>query len=174
MSKKITALCISALLCISLATAQQITRFAVVDTARIYSTFFRDSRAVRDFESKRTQYRTEMDRMAEEIKNLRQQKVDLEASGDTTRAMRLEAEIQSKTSFLVEYSKARNAELDTLRSRLTTDDQFYSMLYDEIRRVAESDGYSAVLSVQEGSAIFWYSPTVDITDKIIRNLTQRR
>lgn len=150
--------------------SQQITRFAVIDTARIYTTFYRDSRNVRDFEAKRTRYQKEIERYSEEIKSLRQQKVDAEALGETQKATRLEAQINTKTSFLLDYSKAKNAELDQLKKQLVTDDEFYSMLYEQIRRISEADGYSMVLSLQEGNSIIWYSPTVDITDKVIRSM----
>ena len=154
--------------------AQQITKFAVIDTSRIYTTFYRDSRSVRDYEARKTRYQADIQRMSDEIKQLRQQRVDAEAADDTARAKRLERDIEKKTSFLLEYSKAKNSELDTLKKHLVSDDDFYSMLYEEIRIVAESDGYSMVLSLHDNSAIMWYSPTVDITDKIIRNMTSRR
>lgn len=154
--------------------AQQITKFAVIDTSRIYTTFYRDSRSVRDYETKKTRYQAEIQRMADEIKNLRQQRVDAEASENLAKAKRLEQDIEKKTNFLVEYSKAKNAELDTMKKRLVSDDDFYSMLYEEIRLVAESDGYSMVLSLQDNTSIMWYSPTVDITDKVIRNMTSRQ
>jgi len=154
--------------------AQQITRFAVIDTSRIYTTFYRDSRSVRDYESKKSQYQGEIKRMSEEVKGLRQQKVDAETAGDKTKSARLEAEINSKTNSLLDYSKIKNAELDGLRKKLTTDDDFYSMLYEEIRQIAEADGYSMVMSLQEGNSIIWYSPTVDITDKVIRSMTSRQ
>lgn len=154
--------------------AQQITKFAVVDTSRIYTTFYRDSRSVRDFDAKKAQYQGEIQRMTDEIKNLRQQKVDASSAGDQAKVNRLDADINTKTATLLDYSKAKNAELDSLKKKLTTDDQFYSTLYDEIKNVAESDGYSMVLSLQEGNSIIWYSPTVDITDKVIRNLTSRQ
>ena len=98
------------------AISQQITKFAVIDTSRIYTTFYRDSRSVRDYEAKKTRYQSDIKRMSDEIKQLRQQKVDAEAASDTSRATRLERDIEKKTSFLVEYSKAKNAELDTLKS----------------------------------------------------------
>jgi len=151
--------------------AQQITRFAVVDTSRIYTTFYRDSRSVRDYEAKKTQYQAEIQRMSDEIKDLRQQKVDADTAKDDTKSARLDSDINSKTRTLLDYSKVKNTELDTIKKKLTTDDEFYSMLYDQIRKVAESDGYSMVLSLQEGNSIIWYSPTVDITDKVIRNMT---
>ena len=162
-----------ALLIFSLAglSAQQITRFAVVDTSRIYTTFYRDSRSVRDYETKKTQYQAEIQRMSDEIKDLRQQKVDADTAKDDTKSARLDSDINSKTRTLLDYSKVKNSELDTIKKKLSTDDEFYSMLYDQIRKVAESDGYSMVLSIQDGNSIIWYSPTVDITDKVIRNMT---
>ena len=154
--------------------AQQITKFAVIDTSRIYTTFYRDSRSVREYESKKAQYQAEIKRMSEDVKALRQQKVDAESSGDASRVSRLEADVASRTNTLLEYSKVKNAELDQLRKTLVTDDTFYSMLYEEIRTIAEADGYSMVLSLQEGNSIIWYSPTVDITDKVIKSMTSRR
>lgn len=156
------------------AQGQQITRFAVIDTSRIYTTFYRDSRSVRDYESKKNLYQGEIKRMSDEVRNLRQQKVDAESAGDKTKSARLEAEINSKTNSLLDYSKIKNAELDNLKKKLTTDDTFYSMLYEEIRKIAEADGYSMVMSLQEGNSIIWYSPTVDITDKVIRSMTSRQ
>ncbi len=156
---------------IAAASAQQITRFAVVDTSRIYTTFYRDSRSVRDYEQKSSQYKGEIQRLTDEIKSLRQQKVDADALKDQAKVSRLETEITTKTNFLLEYSKAKNTELDTLKKKLTTDDDFYSMLYDVIRKIAEEDGASMVLSLQENQSIIWYSPTVDITEKVIRKMT---
>ncbi|MBN1616367.1 MAG: OmpH family outer membrane protein [Spirochaetales bacterium] len=158
----------------SMSFAQQITKFAVIDTTRIYTTFYRDSRNVREFESRKTKYQGDIKRMSEEIKNLRQQKVDAEEAKDTVKVTRLEAEIQTKTNSLMDYSKIKNLELDTLKKNLVTDDEFYSMLYEEIKRIAEADGFSMVLSLQDGASIIWYSPTVDITDKVIRSMTSRQ
>jgi outer membrane protein len=164
----IAVLCVLPLLAVS---AQQITKFAIVDTSRIYTTFYRDSRSVRDYEAKKSQYQGEIQRMSEEIKALRQQKVDADAAKDVSKVSRLDSDITAKTNFLLDYTKAKNAELDTLKKKLTSDDVFYSMLYEEIRKIAEADGYSMVLSLQEGNSILWYSPTVDITDKVIRDMT---
>ncbi len=164
----IAVLCLLPLLAVS---AQQITKFAIVDTSRIYTTFYRDSRSVRDYEAKKSQYQGEIQRMSEEIKALRQQKVDADAAKDISKVSRLDSDITAKTNFLLDYTKAKNAELDSLKKKLTSDDVFYSMLYEEIRKIAEADGYSMVLSLQEGNSILWYSPTVDITDKVIRDMT---
>jgi outer membrane protein len=44
---------------------------------------------------------------------------------------------------------------------------------DEIRLIAESEGYSMVLNLKENTGIIWHSPTVDITEKVIQNLRSR-
>ncbi len=175
MSKRVVILAFAAILLAGIpAVAQQITKFAVIDTSRIYTTFYRDSRSVREYEAKKAQYQGEIKRMSDEVKSLRQQKVDAESAGDSSKVSRLEADIASRTNTLLEYSKVKNAELDQLKKRLVTDDAFYSMLYEEIRTIGEADGYSMVLSLQEGNSIIWYSPTVDITDKVIKSMTSRR
>ena len=162
------------ILCVASLSAQQITRFGVVDTARIYTAFYRDSRNVRDYELKKNLYQGDIQKMADDIKVLRQQKVDADTIDDQARVLKLESSIQSKTATLLEYSKVKNAELDSLKKKLTSDDEFYSVLYEEIRQISEADGYSMILSLQEGASIIWYSPTVDITDKVIRNMNSRK
>ena len=167
---KVSVVAVAFFLSFHAAFSQQITRFAVIDTARIYTTFYRDSRSVRDFESKRTRYQNEIQRLSDEIKSLRQEKVDAEALGETSKVARLEAQISSKTNFLMDYSRSKNEELDELKKALVTDDEFYSRLYNQIQRISEAEGYSMVLSLQDGNSIIWYSPTVDITDLVIRSM----
>ena len=61
--KKYTVILICLLAGAAAASAQQITRFAVVDTSRIYATFLRDSRSVRDYQAKQAKYQAETQRM---------------------------------------------------------------------------------------------------------------
>ena len=169
--KKYGIISILFLVCAATLSAQQITRFAVVDTSRIYSTFLRDARSVRDYQAKQAKYQAETQRMSDEIITLRQKKVDAEAAGKKDAVQKYQAEIDSKTSFLLEYSKACNDELAMLRKNLVSDDVFYARLYAAIKKIAESEGYTMVLNLQQGEAIVWYSPTVDITETVIRELS---
>ena len=153
--------------------AQQITRFAVVDLPRVYMAFFRDSRAVRDFETRSARVQSEIDRMTTEIQNLRVNMVNAQAQGSEEQALRIEAEINRKSDFLREYHRTQTTALETQRSRLTQSGAFLDQVYDEIRFIAESEGFSMVLNLRENTGILWYSPTVDITDKLINNLTAR-
>ena len=153
--------------------AQQLTRFAVVDLPKVYVAFFRESRAVRDFEDRSARVQSEIDRMTAEINNLKISQVNAQAQGNQDQALRLEAEITRRSDFLKEYYKTKTAELESLKSRLTQSGTFLEQVYDEIRYIAESEGYSMVLNLKENTGILWYSPTVDITDKLIQNLMNK-
>jgi len=159
------------LVCISCAAfSQQITKFGVVDTARVYQAFFRNSSPVRNFESKKAEFQNEINKRTEEIQNLKNQKVDYQKSNNTAAMNRLEAEITRKTDALTEYSNAKNVELESLKRNLQNSDSFYKKLYSVLERVAENEGLSAILSLQQANGILWYSSSVDITDKVIKEL----
>ena len=155
------------------AEAQQLTRFAVVDLPKVYMAFFRESRAVRDFEERSARVQSEIDRMTAEIQNLKVNQVNAQAQGNTDQALRLETEINRRSDFLKDYYKTRTAELETLKNRLTQSGAFLEQVYDEIRFIAESEGYSMVLNLKDNTGILWYSPTVDITDKLIQSLMSK-
>ena len=157
----------------SIAGAQQITRFAVVDLPKVYVAFFRESRAVRDFEERSARVQTEIDRMTAEIQNLKINQVNAQAQGNQDMALRLETDINRRSDFLKEYYKTKTAELESQKSKLAQSGAFLEQVYDEIRYIAESEGYSMVLNLKENNGILWYSPTVDITDKLIKNLLDK-
>ena len=68
----------------------------------------------------------------------------------------------------------KQAELDAKAVELTQSDAFVQTLYRTVQSVAEVDGYSLVLSSRNadevGSSIIWFSPMIDITDKVIQLL----
>ena len=164
------------LICLGLcleAEAQQLTRFAVVDLPKVYMAFFRESRAVRDFEQRSARVQAEIDKMTNEIQNLKINQVNAQAQGNQDQVLRLETEINRKSEFLKEYYKTKTAELETLKNRLSRSSSFQEQVYDEIRFIAESEGYSMVLNLKENTGILWYSPTVDITDKLISSLRDK-
>ena len=150
--------------------AQQLTRFAVVDLPRVYITFFHESRAVRDFEERSARVQNDIDRMNAEIQTLRGNLIAAEFQGNRELALRLESEINQKTEYLREFHRLRTMELETQRSRLAQSNSFLEQVYDEIRFIAESEGFSMVLNLRENTGILWFSPTVDITDRVIQNL----
>jgi len=163
---------VSALLLISSAvlSAQQITKFAVVDTNRVYQAYFRNSAPVRNYESKKAEFQEEIDKQTEDLKDLQKKKLEYEKNGDASNAMKVQSEITKKSEFLNEYANAKNVELETIKNSLQKSDSFYQKLYATLAHIAESEGYSMILSLQQANAILWYSPSVDITDKVISEL----
>jgi outer membrane protein len=160
-------------LAIGTLSAQQLTRFAVVDLSRVYITFFSESRAVRDFEERVARVQSDIDRMTAEIQTLRNNLITAEFQGNRDQALRLEVEINRRTEYLREYHQLKTAELEAARINLTRSSSFLEQVYDEIRYIAESEGYSMVLNLKENTGILWYSPTVVITNKVIQNLMEK-
>ncbi|MDR2659159.1 MAG: OmpH family outer membrane protein [Spirochaetaceae bacterium] len=150
--------------------AQQLTRFAVVDMTKVYTAFFKESRVVRDFEERSARVQADVDRMTREIQDLKSSQSNAELQGDNEKAVRLENEIYKKSEFLKEYFKLKTAELEDQKKKLSQSSTFLEQVYNELRLVAESEGYSMVLNLKDVKGILWYSPAIDITDRVIQNL----
>ena len=163
---------IAILFCVSVSSAfaQQITKFGVVDTSKVYNAYFRNSAPVRNFEKKKAEFQAEINKKTDELRALQQKKLEYEKDGKEAQALKVESEILKKKEYLTEYTNAKNVELDTLQRSLQTSDDFYKKLYNTLSRIAESGGYSMILSLQESNAILWYSNSVDITSQVISEL----
>jgi outer membrane protein len=108
--------------------------------------------------------------MTKEIQDLQTQHADAELAGDDDKALRLESDIVKKSDFLKEYYKLKVAELEDQRKKLSTSSDFYAQVQNELRFVAESEGYTMVLNLNDNKGILWYSQSVDLTDKLINSL----
>lgn len=155
---------------VSFSFAQQITKFGVVDTAKVYNAYFRNSAPIRNFEKKKSEFQAEINKKTDELRSLQQKKLEYENDGKESQALKIESEILKKKEYLTEYTNAKNVELETLQRSLQTSDDFYKKLYSTLSRIAESGGYSMILSLQESNAILWYSNSVDITSQVISEL----
>ena len=170
LNKSIFAFCLVFFAAASGLFAQQITKFGVVDTAKVYEAYFRNSAPVRNYEKKKAEFQEEIDKRTQELKALQQKKLEYEKNGNDSQALRTEAEITKKTDYLTEYTNAKNVELESMLKSLETSDEFYKKLYNTLGQIAESGGYSMILSLQQSTSILWYSNSVDITDQVIQKL----
>jgi len=148
---------------------QQLTRFAVVDLQQVYTSFFKDSRAVREFEERSTRVQNEVDKRTREIQELRGRHAEAVLNDNQSEANNLENRIQRMTDALRDYYQAQTAILERQMAQLSQSNSFRSQVYDEIRRIAESEGYTMVMNKNDPH-IIWFSSTIDITDKLIQNL----
>jgi len=172
MFKRVILFLLLNVLCLSCIFGQQITRFAVVDLAKVYTAHFKDSKAVRDFEEKSAKVQAEIDKRTREIQELRAKHAEAVLSNNDNEAIRLENLVYRRSEALKEYYQAKTSELDNERNNLMQSPSFLSQVYDEIRYIAESEGYAMVLN-KNSTNIIWFSPMVDITEKLIQNLQTR-
>lgn len=150
--------------------AQQITKFGVVDTAKVYNAYFRNSASVRNYEKKKSDFQQEINKYTDELQKLQAKKIDYEKAGNDAMAQKTQAEITRKTDFVIEYTNAKNVELESMQKTLQGSDAFYKSLYDTLSKIAEAGGYSMILSLQQSNAILWYSNSVDVTEQVIAEL----
>ncbi|MDR1930349.1 MAG: OmpH family outer membrane protein [Treponema sp.] len=149
---------------------QPITRFAVVDLVRIYNAFFDAARATKEFNERSAKIQEQINRLTAELQELKTSLAGAQAAGEEDKAARLEQQVNQKTRSIQEYYQTSMAELETQKAKLIQSDAFFTQINDQIRIVAESNGYSLVFNKQENSAILWYSPSVDITNQVIESL----
>ena len=150
--------------------AQQITKFGVVDTAKVYNAYFRNSAPVRNYDRKKSEFQQEINKYTDELQKLQSKKVEYEKNGNDALVLKTDAEITKKKDFLIEYTNAKNAELESMQKTVQGSDAFYNKLYDTLSKVAEAGGYSMILSLQQSNSILWYSNSVDVTEQVIAEL----
>lgn len=158
--------------------AQQITRVAVLDLARVLAAFPQETLALKNFETRKAEVQAAVDRASAEIKSLAAQKAQALSANWPDEAARLDSEIATKTAALKEYATARQNELDLLSKALSSPASFLQKLNSTIASVAEAEGYSLVLNLkpqeQNSNIVLWNSPSVDLTDKVIQSLQSAR
>lgn len=154
----------------SAVSAQQITKFGVVDTAKVYNAYFRNSAPVRNYEKKKAEFQDEINKYTDELQKLNSKKIDYDKAKNDAMSQKTQAEITKKTEFLIEYTNAKNVELESMQKTLQGSDAFYNKLYDTLGKIAEAGGYSMILSLQQSNSILWYSNSVDITEQVIAEL----
>ena len=124
--------------------AQQITKFGVVDTAKVYKAYFRNSAPVRNYDRKKSEFQQAINKYTDELQKLQSKKVEYEKNGNDALVLKTDAEITKKKDFLIEYTNAKNAELESMQKTLQGSDAFYNKLYDTLSKVAEAGGYSMI------------------------------
>jgi outer membrane protein len=154
--------------------AQQITRVAVIDLQKVYMTYFKDSMAVRSFEEEKLRVQVEITRLNTEIKDLQHKRLDVISAGDSAALKAFDEALYRKAQFLSDYVKIKQADLDAKAQTLSKSDSFIQMLYRTVQTISETEGYSLVISSRDasdvGSSVIWFSPMIDISDKIIQAL----
>ena len=155
---------------VSLSAQASITRFAVVDLNRVITAFADQSAEARAFIQKRDQIQAEIEKRNKELQDLNAELAEAQEQGNQNQVRTLENQIRTRTQAAQTYITTNFAALERDRERLLRDNAIRTQLTTFIRAVAESEGYSMVLSREESSGILWYSPSVDITNRVIERI----
>lgn len=170
-AKKLLVLAILGICAVAALSAQQITRIAVIDLQKVYMTYYKDSQAVRNFEEEKLRVQQEIQRMSDEIRQLESRRLELERGGDFTAAQQLAGQLIQKIQFLADYRRIKQNEIDEKGRNLAETNTFVQNLHRTISTVAEGEGYSIVVSSRNNDVVVvWFSPMIDITDKVIQAL----
>jgi Skp family chaperone for outer membrane proteins len=153
--------------------SQQLTTVAVFDLDQVLLNFYQDSSAVREYQEAEQEFRADL-RRAEQLLNDYQARRSRALDRDDSRtAQRLREDIRALEEEILALREGWFAQQEELQDELGGD-EFNQRLYDTIGFVAEDNGYTAVLEASQlGTALFWYSPEIDITEEIIQELLAR-
>ena len=155
----------------TLSAEQDIQKIGLVDSSKIISTYFQDSRAMRELKELKDTIVTVSNDIKEEIFELKKQKVDAEKRNDREQVLRLETLISEKEQFLKSYLQVKNKEYKR-RQSLALEDSFLLEVTEAIEYIAVSEGYSVILEKQN-PLFLYYSIDVDITDKVLEYLLEK-
>jgi len=151
--------------------AEQITKVAVLDYARILSAFYVDSAEARRIEKMKTAFANEVRRLQDEIQSLEESKIAAMARGNARDELSLENKIQEKKQYYQEYVRIKGNQIQQAVAGLGSSSELAREILDKIQFVAETNGFSIVINRSDPN-LLWWSYEVDITDLILQQLTK--
>lgn len=152
--------------------ADQITKIAVVDYNRILSNYYGESQEVREIAQFEDEIRQQIIILDSEVKELENQLLEARQDGNQREILDLEAAIEDKKNFLVDYIRVKRAQLEEMKRRLESELSVVDEILVAIQYVAESNGFSMVLR-KDDPTVLWYSFDIDITDDVLNHLARR-
>jgi len=150
---------------------QDIQKIGLVDSSKIISTYFQDSKAMRELKELKDAIIAVSNEIKEEIYELKRRKVAAEKRNDREEVLRFETLISDKEQFLKSYLQVKNKEYKR-RQSLALKDSFLLEVTEAIEYIAISEGYSVILE-RQNPLFLYYSIDIDITDKVLEYLLER-
>lgn len=153
--------------------AQTLTTVAVFDMQDVLVTFYQDSSAVREFQQAREEFQNDLLRAEQTLNDYQTRRATALERNDSRTAQRLREDIEALQEDIIALQERWLAQEQQLQNELAGD-EFYNRLWETVGFVAEDNGYTAVLDTTAmGTALFWYSPDVDITQDVITEMLAR-
>lgn len=155
------------------AIAEQLTTVAVFDMDQVLLSFYSDSDVLRDYRRAEEQYRADLLRAENDLRDLQARRATAVSRNDSRLASRLREDITAQQEYVLALKERWYQTEDELLLELQ-DDQFFETVYQVAGYIAEENGYTLIMDVSRiGMGIFWYSPSIDVTADIIQELLVR-
>jgi outer membrane protein len=151
----------------------EFTKVGVVDTNRIYTLYFKDSKAVRELNLFKESILEESKKIEEEIVKLKDRKLKAEQMRDENELLRLNTLIIDKERYLKEFKQIKNKDYQIRSAKTQIEDSFLQQISEAISYVAVSFGFSVILE-KNNSFFLYYSIDIDITDKVLEYLQKNK
>ena len=157
------------------AQTQQVTRVGIIDFTKILLTAYKDTKGYRDYDQARGDYNREISTRTKDITELQSQKLDADKAGNKSLSLSLEKTISDRQKDLDTYKRVKGSILTQQLGGLMTGPALQE-IYDVVKYVAETGGYSLILRIDTDSRdLFLYRiPEVDITDDVIQEIMKRQ
>lgn len=164
---------ISGLIGIGSLPAEQLTTVAVFDMDQVLLSFYSDSDILRDYRRAEEEYRSDLLVAENDLRNLQSRRASAVDRNDSRLAARLREDIQAQQEYIQALNERWYQTEDQLLAELSHD-QFFETVYQVAGFVAEENGYTLIVDVSRtGLGVFWFSPSIDVTDDIIQELLVR-
>ena len=151
--------------------AQRVTNIGIVDLVQVSTIYFRESTAVRDLEGFKERIEDEKRRLESQILSLEDDKIDAESQNLKAQALRIDSKVFELKQYLRDYITVKNRQYNQMGNRLANSDEFLNELALAIEFVPENEGLSLILN-RNNSSFLYYVPEIDVTDKVIEELSR--
>lgn len=142
-------------------------QIGIINLQRIVEVCFEGkSSAVKQLMNEKEKFQKDLDVIKEKIMNLQS---SLAEEGDESKKLVIERKINEIKEQYTNFYRKKMAELE--RKEKTIQAPLYEEIYDVVRRVAETEGFSVVLK-SDSDALFYYNVESDITEKIIERFNR--
>lgn len=153
------------------AAAEQLSKIAVVNMNKVLQYYASDKQAWTRLENKIREVDQELTRMKDEINDLEAQRLSALQNNEASRAIQLAQQIENKQETQKSYYKVMTAQIEREKQDLYNNSDALDKIQRELINLAEDEGYTAVFQIDATqNGILWYSPTIDITDLLLKRL----
>ncbi|HOJ63070.1 MAG TPA: OmpH family outer membrane protein [Spirochaetota bacterium] len=140
----------------------QIDKIGVINLDLIIETVFSGkSKSIQDIKKEKEEFQSNLKKLEENIMKYNEAKLK---ESDETKKLAIQKKIEELKQQYNEYYKVKSYQIEQKINNIKG--PILKEIYDVVKRIADTDGYSIILDVKT-EGLFYYYPQNDITQKVI-------